>query len=210
MSTAADFFKDDSVKILFWKVTNVKCHIRVNRDMLANGCICSNKQGKVYTQNFCVVNNIFGGGKTDKVTFTVFQNYVNITGIPNLESLNRVRIGFCRYFNLFRGLRPIVIDNILINGRFNVPFISLHLFAEFVLTQGLNVDYDLFLFPALYLKKYKGLCTVCLFGSGKFNLLGVKCIRTIDLILSELTALMNVFWTMRPAQLLCVPIVGSY
>ena len=180
------------VRILNWKISNIKCHFRIDRDLIDKRCVCSNRKGKTFDQNFCIVNDLAGA---ERATYIIYKKYVNVTGVDSLDSIAKAKTIFYHHFNtlLYRGIKPIVIlpvvlDNILITGKFNLPFISLNSFFRFAQSQNVYVEYNNLLFPSLYLKDYKSVCTVCLFGSGKFNVLGLKCTETLDFILPELTS----------------------
>lgn len=186
---------NEVVKITDWQIYNIKGHFLIDFDL--KKCVCQNRKKKNYKYNFCVVNldgDVDDDEETNKVTYIIFKNYVNITGVKSIARLHEARTKLLKHFHLERsGAGHLSVDNIFISGKFNLPFISLCQFESFAKSQNLDVEYSNLRFPALYLKNYKALCTVSLFGSGKFNLLGLKCMPTTDYILQVLPALMNLY-----------------
>lgn len=124
------------------------------------------------------VNNftIFSFLTNNSVKVIFFNpNFINITGLKSVKE------GFL-YTHLFLNLvnissdniRKIKIDNITASGDYNKK-ISLEKLAR-KLSQRFYVRYDQNIFPGLHLK-IKELGSMLLFPSGKYSIVGTKCMN---------------------------------
>jgi len=179
------------------KVKNIKIHFKVREKFktlfLKN--INELKDVTIYHGNFGVIKkNTY---LQNKYTYIFFPDcgYINVTGLPNYSSLAPCVLELTSIFGLRNHeLSPPRIDNITASGNF---FCSIDL--ETLAQQLLRESFFCFRtnqFPGLIIRAKNG--TILVFNSGKYTIVGLKCIsHGIEMIQQVSAVMRNVKITMK-------------
>jgi len=146
---------------------------------------CNSKQ----YSNFGVVK--------DRHTYIIFSNgFVNITGVKDFTELTEVIPRFCQLFELTRSeiASDVIVDNISAAGNFQrrVDLTQLQRIVNQRKTQHstfFSVHFDRNFFPGAFCKT-RGLGTLTLFPSGKYVVVGSKCLEHVEKIFQQMCVLM--------------------
>lgn len=174
-------------------IKNIKIHFEIKKNILKHF------QQRVQELNFCGhitkhTNFITLTKKnTDYAapfTYIIFptRGFINATGIKNYNQLEECVGNFCAAFHLgLHQLKPkISVDNITASGRFEREIDLREIFL--LLQRGPHVTiYNVNHYPGLKFKVCN-LGTVILFSSGKYTIVGLKCLRDATTILKPVSA----------------------
>ena len=133
-------------------------------------------------------------------SYIIFQSrgYINATGIKSYTLINECVSNFCGVFHLaLAHLKPgISIDNITASGQFDLD-VDLRSIV-LLLQRGPHLAiYNANNYPGLKFKVQK-LGTVILFSSGRYTIVGLKCIQDAIAILKPLNA--AIIWSHATAM----------
>jgi TATA-box binding protein (TBP) (component of TFIID and TFIIIB) len=154
-------------------------------------------------RNYIAIKNI--------LFFTIWERVgrINITGIKSIAGIPSALTEFSKQFNILETeILQVTIDNIFASGSLNRR-INLRILKELINSEKPS-PHDVFQFtcefnpekfPAAYCRsrsinsqtikpgcvKKRG--TVVVFGSGKFNILGAKCVQDVTTLTQDLIAL---------------------
>jgi len=172
------------------KINNLKVHIVLTESgtrKLKLGLFAEGREQKY--SNFAVVRS--------KHTYIVFTSgFVNITGIRSFTERPTVIPLFCQEFGVTTDdiASDIVIDNISAAGNFQrrVDLKRLQRIVNKRKTQHstfFSVHFDRNFFPGAFCKT-RGLGTLTLFPSGKYVVVGSKCLEHVEKIFQQMCVLM--------------------
>jgi len=177
------------------KVSNIKAHFLVDEiglDNLFNSLKSHEICCKTYS-NFVVFSGL-------RVYIIFFKSgYVNVTGIKNHEELSEAIYDFCRELGVSRLhiTSGVVIDNISAYGAFGKPIRLKRLYEvlhedNFGHVNDGKLKYNQTYFPALFSKEYqsgeKKLGTILVYRSGKYTIVGAKCLKDLNQVYDQMNA----------------------
>jgi TATA-box binding protein (TBP) (component of TFIID and TFIIIB) len=150
------------------------------------------KKKEIFKQchNFIVIRG--------KYVISIFLNSgaVNITGIPSFKKISSAVKYFCHLFRINqRQLTPLIIDNITASGDFNQKvnlkqlkhFINGNCEKSIVTSATFNTQR----FPGCICRTFSRIGTCTVFRSGKYNIVGAKCLKHIRRITREMIVLIH-------------------
>jgi TATA-box binding protein (TBP) (component of TFIID and TFIIIB) len=182
------------------KINNLKGHIRVSEDCIdgiRNALKLSEKKWKKNKEfhNFLVVK--------DKYSYIIFPKskegycYINITGIKSFEDVENVIPELCETFHLNRiqVAGEVVIDNVSANGDFgrklNLPQIQEAINGESKKDGNtFSACFDRNYFPGAFCKTLT-IGTILIFPSGKYVIVGSKCVAEVQEIYRMMFAIIR-------------------
>lgn len=134
-------------------------------------------------------------------TYIIFANrgFVNITGINSYSQIESVIPQFCAAFKLDRAhvASDVVVDNISANGDFGKRC-NLALLQRLLNKRGgeeerkyFTITFDRNFFPGAFCKT-RGFGTLTLFPSGKFVLVGAKCLEHVEKTFLQMRAVIAI------------------
>lgn len=177
------------------RINNLKVHVVLTEGGVEQLKIALLEKQKTSYNNFDVVR----GGHT----YIVFpkKGFVNITGIKSFSELTSVIPQLCQTFGLKTSeITPkVVIDNISAAGNFGQR-VSLVRLQQIVNKGGVekrkffSTHFDRNFFPGAFCKT-RGLGTITLFPSGKYVVVGAKCLEHVEQIFQEMSALIPLLLT---------------
>ena len=132
-------------------------------------------------------------------TYIIFQSrgFVNATGLSSYHQLSECVSIFCGIFHISRkNLKPTLrVDNITASGKFGAD-IDLRKIVILLQRGPHTAIYNVNHYPGLKFRVDK-LGTVILFSSGKYTIVGLKCIQDATVILKPLSAAILTSLTME-------------
>lgn len=130
--------------------------------------------------------------------FIIFpkRGAVNITGIKKIQFIKTAIQVFSNIFKISQeNLGPIIIDNVTASGSFNTT-INLQLLKKIVNEKLISnsilasASFNSSHFPGCFCRSHS-VGTVAIFASGKFNIIGSKCLKHVSLLFSAMAAYIN-------------------
>ena len=172
------------------KINNLKAHIVLTE----SGIYCLEEalrrvEKKCYN-NYVVVK--------DKLTYIIFpkKGFVNITGIKTFSKLPQVVPEFCAFFDINASdVSNIIVDNVSASGNFlrrvNLANLQKKINGEgFKNRKFFSCHFDRNFFPGSFCKT-QGFGTLTLFSSGKYVVVGSKCLEQVDRIFQEMSVVIS-------------------
>jgi TATA-box binding protein (TBP) (component of TFIID and TFIIIB) len=177
-------------------INNIKVRVTVDSSALAKlklriselakntGFVLKRKRRKpVFSQfhNFIVYRSSY--------IYTIFANNgaANITGIPSFEEIDNAIVSFCQEFHVeATDVSSPTIDNLTASGDFKI-YIDLQNLKQLInISTNKNsvissACYNTGYFPACFCKTFS-IGTVAVFGNGKYNIVGAKCLENANQI----------------------------
>lgn len=185
---------DETTASLPPTVNNIKVHITLTQTGVQHLKVALRHKSKKTYNNFSVVRE---GGHT----YIIFadKGFVNITGVSSYEQLPNIIPQFCAAFHLVEQdvASPCVVDNISASGDFKKRCNLVHLQQLLNRRGGKNyftVSFDRNYFPGAFCKT-RGFGTLTLFPSGKYVLVGAKCLEHLQQTFQEMCAVMTLLST---------------
>jgi TATA-box binding protein (TBP) (component of TFIID and TFIIIB) len=182
------------------KINNLKAHVRVKKDCIdrirnALKLSVTKWKKKKEFHNFLVVK--------DKYTYIIFPKskedycYINITGIKSFEDIENVIPELCDAFHLNQNqvVGEVVIDNVSANGDFgrklNLPQIQEVINRESEKDGNtFSASFDRNYFPGAFCKTLT-IGTILIFPSGKYVIVGSKCIAEVQQVYQMMHAIIQ-------------------
>ena len=176
------------------KISNIKGHVKLGELSLKQ--LQANLKEKEFVRHG---NYISLKGKYSYVIFPK-NGYVNVTGIRKIEEISCVLHNLCLDFSLDRDLivSDFIIDNTTATGNLEKR-INLSTLQEYIVTKpscDFTVSYNRDIFSGAFIKSCFG-PTVIIFSSGKYNILGSKCLQSLTQVSLKFHALINELWMTR-------------
>ena len=180
------------------KIVHIKLHCILKKK--EEKCFCSNEKRKKHTKNFCIYKHL---KPKQKITFVIFKSgFVNICGIRDISEIEDIlhllqkltqttekKLKYC--FKLLQNKKRYQIDNITLSGQLHTKLPFCFYIADNWVKQNLteiNSTYNDLHFPGWFISFEEEAGKIVLFRTGKFSLLGLKCLERLPLILDKLNA----------------------
>jgi TATA-box binding protein (TBP) (component of TFIID and TFIIIB) len=131
-------------------------------------------------------------------TYIIFpeKGFVNITGVRRFSELVSIIPKFCAAFGLAQTdvASDVIVDNISASGDF-YSRVNLSRLQQLLNRRGgeeyFTVQFDRNFFPGAFCKT-RGFGTLTLFPSGKFVVVGAKCLEHLEKTFQEMRAVMTI------------------
>ena len=158
-------------------VNNLKTHICVEGKNIQRLITALQKIEHIVHNNFIVCRDVY--------TFIIFpkRGFINITGIKSFCDLKNVIPHFCKLFKVEVDPKTeLVVDNISASGSFD-QFVNLVKLQQVLNSRKkeFTVHFDRNFFPGAFCKT-SGLGTLTLFPTGKYVVVGAKCLEHVNSI----------------------------
>lgn len=196
-------------------VNNLKVHFLLDHSCIHHVTeVLRSREDTVCYNNYFVVKNRF--------SFIIFpkSGFVNITGIKSFSHLPEVIPHFCKLFphvgekNI---ASEIVIDNISAAGNFGqrVDLVCLQHTVNRSKERGgarektcFTVHFDRNFFPGAFCRT-RGFGTLTVFPSGKYVVVGAKCLEHVDKVVQQMLVIISTLSTTKGMEKLSAPTAGK-
>lgn len=187
--TSSPLINNIKVRVVVASSALLKLKLRISKLNQNTGYILRGKKRKKIFQehhNFIVYHSLY--------TFTVFFNNgaVNITGIRNFDGIDNAISNFCQEFNVnANDVSSPTIDNVTASGDFKV-YIDLQNLKQLInASENTNslissACFNTSYFPACFCRTFS-IGTVAVFGNGKYNIVGAKCLENVNNIFQAMS-----------------------
>lgn len=185
-------------------INNVKVHLELNKNCIEHLTqVLETKKGKWYNNFF-----VYKSGEK-KPTFIIFpkRGFVNVTGIKSFAEIPLLIPLFCEIFHVEERdiTSGVTVDNISAAGNFRrrVDLVQLQ---QHVNKKGekkyFTVHFDRNFFPGAFCRT-SGFGTLTLFPTGKYVLVGVKCLEHAEKTVQAMIAIISTLSTMNEKESAC-------
>jgi TATA-box binding protein (TBP) (component of TFIID and TFIIIB) len=167
------------------KINNIKAHTAVNKVHIEDLKTALLFKEKEVHNNFVVVR--------DNYTYIIFpeRGFINVTKIKRLDEIKDLKKEIAKCFSLELSMldEDVVIDNITAAGDFGKR-INLYALQNFInknTSSDFTVIFNRDFFPGAFCKTYK-YGTVMVFVSGKYSIVGAKCLMHVNKLFQKIYA----------------------
>lgn len=205
-----------------WKIVNIKLHCYIKFRL--KKCYCS-KEKQNHSRNFCV-HKKFNLSSVPKICFTLFKSgFVNICGLKSNKEISLSLDYLTKTIQLQEKLphksypifktknkKTIVIDSITFTGHlknsisfdFEIADRWIKEINNIFKLDYVSTNFDGLHFPGWFINFKKVSGKILLFRSGKFNIVGVRCLGDFHRILLEMDVFIDVLSKTLTLELLSV------
>jgi TATA-box binding protein (TBP) (component of TFIID and TFIIIB) len=160
------------------KIKNIKGHFKVKYDYRS---LLDQRLSELIFHTWVIPYHnftVFKKSANNLYTYIVFpkNGYINVTGIKSYSQICSAIENFCNVFHFSKQhVHSFSVDNITASGQL---LFELDLSKVSETFSVYCTRYDVNIFPGLLIK-VQNLGTITLFSSGKYTIVGVKCIRQL-------------------------------
>ena len=170
-------------------INNIKCHFKIKKASVYKLLKSLEVIEKKTFTNFVVIRTIF--------TFIVFPRtgFVNVTGIKSYSQFNSVVAHCCKLFSFLPEdlVSDLIIDNISAAGSYlqnvNLGKLQQIINNPYNKNPDFSTKFDRNFFPGAFCKTTGGCGTLTIFPSGKWVLVGAKCMQHVEETVAKMFAI---------------------